>query len=301
MVAKILWKNMLNKNIILFVLIAPILLTGCKEESEQFLGYVEGRYTYVATNYGGILEKLNVRRGDEVLKDTILFKLESQPESDEVMNTYAELKAQMTRIESLEADAELQKLIVNRREKLLKQKYAPEEEVDTSKFRALSAITAVAAARHNTEALRAANKIAQFKLAQKSLSAPFSGLVHDTYYTEGELVTNGTPILALLHPDEVKVIFFIPERILSQYHLKDIIEVTCDSCTENIKARIDFISDKAEFTPPVIYSNEIRAKLVFRVEAKPLVEKPYYVLHPGQPVQILTNKKINYGQSKLDN
>ena len=37
-------------------------------------------------------------------------------------------------------------------------------------------------------------------------------------------------------------------------------------------ARVNFISAQAEFTPPIIYSQEERARLVFRIEAIP--ERP---------------------------
>jgi HlyD family secretion protein len=50
-------------------------------------------------------------------------------------------------------------------------------------------------------------------------------------------------------------------------------------------ARVSFVSDQAEYTPPVIYSNESRAKLVFMVEAKP-DEKTAPQLKPGQPVDV---------------
>ncbi|MFP4906347.1 secretion protein HlyD, partial [Paraburkholderia sp. BR14261] len=41
----------------------------------------------------------------------------------------------------------------------------------------------------------------------------------------------------------------------------------------------------AEYTPPVIYSNENRAKLVFMIEARPSAEDAVK-LHPGQPVEV---------------
>jgi HlyD family secretion protein len=47
--------------------------------------------------------------------------------------------------------------------------------------------------------------------------------------------------------------------------------------------------DEAEHTPPVIYSNEQRAKLVFLVEAKPApADAPK--LRPGQPVSVTSGK-----------
>jgi HlyD family secretion protein len=57
----------------------------------------------------------------------------------------------------------------------------------------------------------------------------------------------------------------------------------CDGCPEAIRAKISFISRTSEFTPPVIYSQEERNKLVFLIEARP--EKPE-LLRVGQPVTV---------------
>ena len=45
------------------------------------------------------------------------------------------------------------------------------------------------------------------------------------------------------------------------------------------------ISPRAEYTPPVIYSQESRDKLVFMVEAV-FDDKTAANLHPGQPVDV---------------
>ncbi len=52
----------------------------------------------------------------------------------------------------------------------------------------------------------------------------------------------------------------------------DDMKVTCDGCAGDLTARVSFIARQSEFTPPVIYSLEERAKLVFLIEALP--EKP---------------------------
>jgi HlyD family secretion protein len=63
------------------------------------------------------------------------------------------------------------------------------------------------------------------------------------------------------------------------------VAVSCDGCAAGLAARIAYVSPQAEFTPPVIYSNESRAKLVFMVEARPTPEAAAK-LKPGQPVQV---------------
>ncbi|MFZ3081386.1 MAG: hypothetical protein WA157_01690, partial [Rhodoferax ferrireducens] len=53
-----------------------------------------------------------------------------------------------------------------------------------------------------------------------------------------------------------------------------------------VTAGFRFISNRAEYTPPVIYSNAQRAKLVFMVEARPSAADGAR-LKPGQPVDVL--------------
>jgi len=60
--------------------------------------------------------------------------------------------------------------------------------------------------------------------------------------------------------------------------------VRCDGCGGDIHAKIRFIAPQAEYTPPVIYSRQNRANLVFLVEAWP--DTPNPALHPGLPVEV---------------
>jgi HlyD family secretion protein len=56
-----------------------------------------------------------------------------------------------------------------------------------------------------------------------------------------------------------------------------------------MSAMVNFISDRAEFTPPVLYSKENRAKLVYLVEAKPAADVAAK-LNAGQPVDVVLPK-----------
>lgn len=62
-------------------------------------------------------------------------------------------------------------------------------------------------------------------------------------------------------------------------------KVRCDGCGNAIAAKISFISQQAEYTPPVIYSREQRTKLVFLVEAR-TAPTDAIRLKPGQPVDV---------------
>jgi HlyD family secretion protein len=65
----------------------------------------------------------------------------------------------------------------------------------------------------------------------------------------------------------------------------DEVRVLVDGRSDPVSARVSYISPRAEYTPPVIYSRETRAKLVFLVKARPAAEH-IESLHPGQPVDV---------------
>ena len=66
------------------------------------------------------------------------------------------------------------------------------------------------------------------------------------------------------------------------------VTVSCDGCDNGLTAKVSFIARSAEFTPPVIYSLEERAKLVFLIEARPEQPEKFRV---GQPVTVTLPKE----------
>ena len=105
-------------------------------------------------------------------------------------------------------------------------------------------------------------------------------------YRSGEWVPAGSPVVRMLPPENVKVRFFVPESAVGALASGRPVRIRCDGCAADVAAVVSFVSDQAEYTPPVIYSNEARAKLVFLVEARPQVADAAR-LHPGQPVQVV--------------
>lgn len=124
-------------------------------------------------------------------------------------------------------------------------------------------------------------------LQESAPQAVTTGSVEDTYYRPGEYVQPGSPVVCLLPPENVKVRFFVPEDRLSDIPLGSIVNIRCDGVRELVPATVRFISNQAEFTPPVIYSVESRGKLCFMVEAFP--NKTVTTLRPGLPVDIILN------------
>lgn len=158
-------------------------------------------------------------------------------------------------------------------------------EADLKTARLGSRVDQIKAAEANVRALEAALARAEWDLSQKRQTAPQSGLVFDTLYRKGEWVAAGRPVVALLPPQNIKVRAFVPETRVGAIHTGGRVRVTADGAPGPYTGTVSFISPRAEYTPPVIYSRDSRSKLVFMVE---MVFDPETAvdLHPGQPVDV---------------
>jgi len=135
---------------------------------------------------------------------------------------------------------------------------------------------------------RAAAQVLQqsrWRLGQKTQRSPVTALVSDTYYRVGEWVQPGAPVLALLPAGAVKARFFVNEQQLGTLALGQPVTIRCDGCGPPLTARISRIATQAEYTPPVIYAQTQRDRLVFMVEARPMAADAAR-LKPGQPLDV---------------
>ena len=127
---------------------------------------------------------------------------------------------------------------------------------------------------------------AAWMLGQTIVRAPEDGFVFDNLYWPGEEVPAVTPVITLLSPDHIKVIFYIPEPWLASLTMGENINFTADGLNQIGHAKISYISPSAEYTPPVIYSRDRQDQLVYRIEANFSEPKDALVWHPGQPVTV---------------
>ena len=147
----------------------------------------------------------------------------------------------------------------------------------------------IAAAQADVEAARAVLAQSDWRLAQRAISfnaaSSAKALVQDTFYSEGEWVAAGNPVVSLLPPGNIKLRFFVPETAVGSLKIGQAVRASCDGCSAPIPAKISYVSRQAEYAPPVLYSREQRAKLVFLVEARPDPADATR-LKPGQPLDV---------------
>ncbi|WP_027796778.1 HlyD family secretion protein [Paraburkholderia acidipaludis] len=305
-------------------LCAAAALAGCsRHEAPVWQGYVEGEYVYLSSSQSGTLTELDVQRGQQVATAAPVFALEAADETaalDEARHQLAAARAQfadlqtgkrppevrVTEAQLAEAVANAQKaaLQLARDEAQFRAGGIARAQLDDSRADAASTAAQVRELRNQVtvanlpgraaqiaaqaaqiEAAQAALAQAQWKLDQKRVAAPQAGLVYDTLYRVGEWVQAGSPVVQMLPPQNVKVRFFVPEAVVGSLAPGRRIEIRCDGCAADIPAAITWVSNAAEYTPPVIYSNENREKLVFMIEAHASPDDAAK-LHPGQPVEV---------------
>lgn len=266
----------------LLILIFTLFLSACSRQSHQAQGYVEGRYTYIATSVSGILKQLAVSRGDRVKQGQALFVLEAQPESDVYAASIENVKQAVNARDAIIANLTYAKLTYERYKILVPRNAIQQSQLDSAKATYDATFAQLAQANASIGSAEATLQQNKWTKEQKVGYAPTDALVFDTYYRLGEYTEANKAILSLLAPADIKIIFYVQEKDLGGIHLKDRVKVHCDGCAHDYKAYVSFISPTAEYTPPLIFSNDTNAKLIFRIEAEFNKEDAFH-LHPGQP------------------
>jgi len=135
------------------------------------------------------------------------------------------------------------------------------------------------------EAAEAALAQARWRLAQRSVVSPVTGVVADVLARAGETLDAGAPVVSLLPPENIFIRFFVPEPSLAHVHVGDAVALLCDSCPAEMTGTVSYIAPQAEYTPPFIYSETTRSKFVFLAEARPEPAEAT-LFNPGQPVTV---------------
>ena len=284
-------------------------------------GYVEADYVYVAPSVTGRIRMLPVAEGDEITVSEFLFDMDAsqqraslraanarvaQAEANlrnlETGSREAEIAVIRASLEEARAARTLAETTLARTENLSASGIVTQAKVDADRSALDQANAHVAqleaqlqvaelparseqviAARATLDAARADAEVAAALLDDMRTTAPISGRIEKTYYTVGEVASAGTPVVSILPPDALKVLFYLPETVRAEFDIGQTLALTCDGCAPGIEARITRMASDPQYTPPLIYSRDERRRMVFRAEAR--LDRGTGLL-PGQPVTL---------------
>lgn len=308
---------------IVILVISLTLLPGCGNNDKVMHGYVEARLHYLSSSNIGKVTKLYVTRGQSVKAGDLIFTLEEEPYKSSMKQSQYALQESLSNLQDISKGlrpSEIDQIVAQidqeqarlkfarktqeRRKKLVESKSIDEQSLDQSiqdldvALGSLAELRAkletgklparedqIFAAKARVEEAQANLTKSEWYISKNTIRAPENGIIYDNYYELGEEVPANSPVVSLLVARDIKALFFIPENKVSTIKYGQKINITCDGCAKTFVGTISYISPEAEFTPPVIYSNESKAKLVYRVEVA-LSPEDTLTLHAGQPIEI---------------
>jgi HlyD family secretion protein len=262
-----------------------LLIGGCKGDHPQYNGYIDADLTYLSSNSAGRLDALLVHRGQRVEKNQLLFKLEQTSENYQVsLSQYNQDNLLSQRKEILD-QMQYNALNYQRTKQMRRDEVASQNDLEVAKKDLNVLKNKLAAIDFQIKGNQVNTEDKSWQLTRKVGHASEAGLIYDTYFNQDEYVQAGQPVLSLITPTNIKVVFFVPEQALSKLRLNAKVTVSTDGQANMVTGEINYISNIAQYTPPIIYSREDRHSLVFRVEAR--LNIPHLdQIHLGQPVSL---------------
>jgi len=297
------------------------LFSGCAPVPPFAAGYAEGEYVLIAPVTTARIEQLLVARGDRVTTGETLGALEKRDAEialAQAKATVAVAESQLSNLKegrrpeeitvieaslaSARAQAAEAERVAKRLASLTSRGAATQAELDDATTaenvanarvaeieanlavaRLPARLQEIAAAEANLDQAKAAMDQTRWALDQRSLMAPATGTISDIIRYSGEIAGPAAPVLSLLPDGAVKLRLYVPENAVTLIKPGSMLTVHCDNCAPDMTARVSYVSDTPEFTPPVIYSLQNRQKLVYLIEARPEGKND---LKPGQIVDV---------------
>jgi HlyD family secretion protein len=265
-------------------LLLLLLLGACgKKQDDAWLGYGEGDNAFISAPQPGWVTRMRVERGTSVHRGDLLFVLDDVRERggrDQAVGALAQARASLAQERSNLVYAQTE---LNRQDRLARDSAGTPTARDLARTNYQQSEARISQLEAQIVQMEASLATADYSLSQRAVVAQTEGPVQDIYFREGEYVPASTPVISILPPKNIFVRFFVPESQLSRVHLGQTVKISCDGCGAPVEAKVSFIAQQEEFTPPVIFSIDNREKLVFKLEAR---APGGLKINPGQPVDV---------------
>jgi HlyD family secretion protein len=313
----------LPKRILFCIFILNIFMLGaCKWHPKlSFSGYTDTLYLYLSSPSQGYLKEKFILKGQAFKKGQILYELDAMPDIVQLETAFAQYQqAQKTlidlqrprrkpeiaaiefQIQQIDANIEKTNMHYQRLLKLkdkqyidpdtlfTNQKLVEELQFQKKQLQENLRLSHMGARRYQIKAQQRAQKAARYHwkevawyLEHKKVSAPKDGYVFDIFYSIGELIPANKPVMSVVLPENNFIEFFVPAKNLKYLQLNQRIDYQYYGDNTWYSADINYISQTAEYMPPVLYTQHHQDDLVFRIRAKPMDTKQFIL---GQPINV---------------
>jgi len=274
---------------IYFILITTTLFVACKEKENPYdaTGTFEAVETIIPANATGIIEQLNISEGQTLDSGVVIGYIDSTQLHLRKKQLEAQVKSIVTKKpnsskqlaalqEQLKQAQREQQRLVN----LLKADAATPKQVDDANAQVAIIKKQIAATQSTLDITSSGltqetgpvySQIEQVKdqLTKCKIVNPVSGTVLTKYAEAHEMAIPGKPLYKIADLSEIILRAYISGDQLSSIKLNQEVTILVDdagSGYKEYKGNIEWISDKAEFTPKTIQTKDERANLVYAVK-----------------------------------
>ncbi len=228
------------KKVLTFLLIIAFVLTGCSAEDavtveeESYTAvevetlqptelYIENIMTakayadkdvYVVPLMAGKVERINVKVGDRVRKDEILFVMDKDDISKQVNQAFTAYEAAKAGYDVSAAQIQTAKDSFERIKKLYEEGAVPETQYDQAKLAASD--EPLEAAKMSVEQARVAYENAASMLENAEVKAPIAGVVSSISIVEGEYASSGNPPITIVDSDSITIEFGVAGNMVNK-------------------------------------------------------------------------------------
>jgi HlyD family secretion protein len=246
-------------------------------------GRTEATEVDITTKFGGRLEQVLVKEGDEVengqtlaIIDTKELEAQLRRAQAEVRRSEQERSFAVAVIAQRKSELSLSQKDMERSKDLyvndsisLEQLQRDETAVETAKATLAAARAQLANAEAAIEAAIANTELIKTQIADSILRAPISGRVLYRLAEPGEVIPGGGKVLTVIDPIDVYMTLFLPTQHAAKLAVGSDARIVLEGLPEvMIPAMVSFVAPKAQFTPKEVETRTEREKLMFRIKVQ---------------------------------
>jgi len=287
----------MNKQILLILMIS-VLFTSCTQKADisMYTGTLEATIHTISTPVSDRLLELLFHEGEAVNKDDLLAVLDNTSISLEKMALEAGLER--LQYQSQDASVRLKQLkeawkhdrsVYERNLVLLEQKAVSEQTVNDLKLKVDTRQTDMSSLMLQEKSLKSSRKelekkreLLDFRISQCRLNSPLSGRIENIFYEPGEYVPPLSPIMEIQDSSRLWCYIYAGDEVLENLREGQIVKAFTRS--REYTGIIEFIRNKAEFTPREVLTPDNRATFVYGI--KIVFDNTDGFLKSGMPIDI---------------
>lgn len=281
----------MTKRIQIVIAISLLLVVSCSNGDDRYdaSGTFEATEVNIASEANGTIEQLDLEEG-QVLEigqylgyiDSVQIYLQKQQLEAQVnvlLNRRPDIALQLS---SLEEQLRQAKREQQRIQNLVNGKAAPQKALDDAtsqvdiienQIKAQKSTLSISTASlvNETEPLQAQIRQLNDKLEKCKIINKIKGTVLTKFVEANEATVQGAPLYSIANLDELTLRAYITGEQLPDVKIGQKVKVFTDSSSDDFKTyegTVEWVSDKAEFTPKTIQTKDERANLVYAVKIK---------------------------------